>query len=167
MNETYFIVASVFTLLCALGVVLSRNPVYSAFSLVLSFFGLAGLFGLWGSPFLAAIQVLVYAGAIVVLFVFVVMLLDFGKSGNPAWQSALTSILALALSAGLGWMVYQALVGIVLPEAGVYAPIDVRVVCKELFTKYLWPFEVLSLFMLSLIVAIYALARPDSAEGRE
>ena len=88
MTEAVFIILVLFTIACGLGVVFSKNPVYSAFSLVLCFFGLSGVYVMWGATFIAMIQVLVYTGAIVVLFVFVVMLLDLVRSspsGGASW----------------------------------------------------------------------------------
>src|SRR5262245_29191265 len=68
MREWLFPLFGIFTIAAATGVVFSRNAIYSAFSLVLAFFGLAGIFVLWGNNFLAMLQILIYAGAIVVLF---------------------------------------------------------------------------------------------------
>src|ERR1700716_4292805 len=75
-----FVVASAIVLLGALGVVLARNPVHSALMLVLTLFGVAVLFVAQQAHFLAAVQVIVYAGAIVVLFLFVIMLLGVDRS---------------------------------------------------------------------------------------
>lgn len=166
MTEYLFPAAGLFTIACATGVVFARNPVYSAFSLILTLFGLAGLFMLWGSAFLGIMQILIYAGAIVVLFVFVVMLLDVGKGGN--WKRPRPVLLALG---GLGsWLISLSLLR-TLNHAKIFsgkplhpAAVDMKGLSKLLFTDYLWPFEVLSLFLLALIVAIFIIAKPDSQE---
>ncbi|NBT58545.1 NADH-quinone oxidoreductase subunit J, partial [bacterium] len=93
MKEMVFAIFSVFTLLTAAGVILSRNVIYSALNLVLCFFGLATLYLLWGATFISMIQILIYAGAIVVLFVFVVMLLNFEK---PIDQSVKLPLMLLS-----------------------------------------------------------------------
>src|ERR671933_64345 len=80
MDWAVFVVAALATLTGALGVVLSANPVHSALSLVMTLFAIAVLFVAQGAHFLAAVQVIVYAGAIVVLFLFVIMLLGVDRS---------------------------------------------------------------------------------------
>src|SRR5919202_4646712 len=82
MDWVVFVVAALATLTGALGVVLSANPVHSALSLVMTLFAIAVLFVAQGAHFLAAVQVIVYAGAIVVLFLFVIMLLGVDKAEN-------------------------------------------------------------------------------------
>ena len=79
MDHVVFAIAAVACLAGAVGVILSRNPVHSALSLVGTLFGIAVLFVAQGAHFLAAVQVIVYAGAIVVLFLFVIMLLGVDK----------------------------------------------------------------------------------------
>ena len=88
MRDALFIFFSLLTLGCASGVILSRNPITSAFSLIFTFFGLSALYVLWGATFIAMVQILIYVGAIVVLFVFVVMLLN--QSGILYSYSGLT-----------------------------------------------------------------------------
>ena len=157
MSQWVGIAFGLFTLVCALGVIFSRNIVLSALALILSFFGLAGLYALMGSTFLAALQILVYAGAIVVLFVFVIMLIDsdllveaFGGgfiaplAGLVTWAFALL-LLRTINNAG------KALVK--TPKMP-----DLRSISLSLFGEYLWPFEVLSVFVLVIIVRVYVLA---------
>lgn len=162
MRENIFIVFSVVTFLFSAGVVFSKNPIYSALNLILSFFGLAAIYVLWNATFIAMIQVLIYTGAIVVLFVFVVMLLDLVKdtasqaSGN--WMQIL-------LSGALSWCFAYYLLRILnqtkmlVPQASSFT---LKNVAKLLFTDYLWPFEVLSLFLLAMILAAYVLTRPEA-----
>lgn len=158
MRETLFVIFSLFTIIAASGVVLSRNPVYSAFSLILSFFGLSGLYLLWGSTFMAMIQILIYTGAIVVLFVFVVMLLNLQvvRESSP-------NLLFLATAAGSVWLFSLMILRVLtraIPDKAIQIPVDqLRAISKLLFTRYLWPFEVLSLFLLVMIVAIFAITK--------
>lgn len=169
MRETLFIVFSLFTIAAASGVVLSRSPVYSAFSLILSFFGLSGLYLLWGSTFMAMIQILIYTGAIVVLFVFVVMLLNL----QTAKENSSNSIF-LGAVVGAVWVFSLIILRVLtraIPDKALEVPADqLRTISKLLFTRYLWPFEVLSLFLLVMIVAIFAITRsqeiPHGGEKR-
>ncbi|NBX75720.1 MAG: NADH-quinone oxidoreductase subunit J [Proteobacteria bacterium] len=167
MKEAVFTFFSLFTLLTAAGVILSRNVIYSAFNLVLCFFGLATLYLLWGATFISMIQILIYAGAIVVLFVFVVMLLNFEK---PTEQKTRLPIIILA-SAGV-WTLALILLRVLSKSLGEIPVLEtttrasVRTVSKLLFSQYLWPFEVLTVFLLALIVGIFVLARPEGEEAK-
>jgi NADH-quinone oxidoreductase subunit J len=164
MREILLILFTVFTLGCALGVVFSKNPVYSAFNLVLAFFGLSVVYVLWGATFVAMIQVLVYTGAIVVLFLFVVMLLDLVRapvSGAPGW-------LSVAVSGGCVWFFSLLLLrtlnrtDLIASTNTVPSNAQMKLISRLLFNEYLWPFEVLSVFMLAMIVAVYVLARAEN-----
>lgn len=161
MKDIIFALFSIITVATAAGVILSRNVIYSAFNLVLCFFGLASLYLLWGATFISMIQILIYAGAIVVLFVFVVMLLNFEKptekrqsywfillSGIGTWLLSLMLLRVLSISFG----------NIPVPAE---VPSQIRIISKLLFTQYLWPFEVLTIFLLALIIGIYVLGKPD------
>lgn len=161
MIEMVFIAFCLLTIGCALGVILARNPIYSAFSLILCFFGLAGVYVLWGANFIAMIQVLIYTGAIVVLFVFVVMLLDLVRASPSPSAGWLT----VAVSGVAVW-----LFSVLLLRGINRAPIfkgapdtklnELNSIATLLFSEYLWPFEVLSVFLLAMIIAVYVLTRP-------
>ena len=169
MTEALFAIFGVLTIFSAIGVVLARSPVYSAFGLILSFFGLSAMYVLWGATFIGMIQILIYTGAIVVLFVFVVMLLNLGKGSGPQTASWLTVLIAglavwffsLILLRSLNYM-WVAGHGVSVAHVD-----DLRKISLLLFNEYLWPFEVLSIFLLALIVAIYALTRPEELEKEE
>lgn len=166
MRDLAFIIFSLMTVISGAGVVFARNPIFSAFSLILSFFGLAMLYLLWGAAFISMVQILIYAGAIVVLFVFVVMLLNLERArqqyhnwlviGVVATAAWFTSVLLLRVLA-LG----QPTNPVIGSETFAIAALS-----KLLFTKYLWPFEMLTVFLLALIVAIYVIARPMAEESK-
>lgn len=166
MTETLFILFALFTIACGLGVVFSKNPIYSSFSLVLCFFGLSAVYVMWGAIFMAMLQILVYTGAIVVLFVFVVMLLDLvrpstspmASAGMAILTGAVVWVLALCLLRTLN---HGAVAGASNPALGM---VSMRNISMLLFSEYLWPFEVLSVFLLALIIASFTLARPEGLE---
>ena len=165
MRDLAFILFSLMTVGTGLGVVMARSPIYSAFSLILSFFGLAMLYLLWGAAFISMVQILIYAGAIVVLFVFVVMLLNLERA-REQFNSWL-----IILAAGVGtWFASISLLKTLRFSQGaaVNAPgvISIKGLSKLLFTQYLWPFEMLTVFLVALIVAIYVIARPTKEESR-
>lgn len=157
MNEAIFIGLGVFTLLCASSVVLCKSPVYSAFSLILSFFGLAGLYVMWASPFLAMIQVLVYTGAIVVLFVYVVMLINPGGGGS-VYRNGIVMMTSALLVWSVCLLLLKSMTGGSQSAGGAHS-VTLKMAAKLLFTRYLWPFEILSIFLIVMIVAVFALAK--------
>jgi NADH-quinone oxidoreductase subunit J len=159
MTESLFILFGVFTIASALGVIVSKNPVYSSFFLITTFFCLAGLYVLWGATFIAVVQVLIYTGAIVVLFVFVVMLLSTGKR-QPSHSSGWLALIVVGSSV---WLLSLVLLRILNRATFHRASAElssnnITSLSRLLFSEYLWPFEVLSLFLLATIVAVYTLA---------
>lgn len=162
VKDLLFTIFGLFTVAMAAGVVIARNAVYSAFGLILCFFGLSAIYLLWGATFISVVQILIYAGAIVVLFMFVVMLLNLGKSPlqNQNW-------ILLAIAGVSVWLFSFLLLrvltlGTVSTATAPAMANGMREVSKLLFTRYLWPFEVLSIFLLVLIVAIFAIAHPEA-----
>src|SRR5882762_62286 len=152
MQSIFFYIFAFLTLLCAVLVVanpFSRNPVTSAMFLVLAIISMAGLFVLLHAFFLAAVQVLVYAGAVMVLFLFVIMLLDLKEEERR-------KVKKLGLVAGL--VSVGTIVGIFVksllathPGKDLPAPTavgDTATLGKMLFTNYLLPFEIVSILLL-------------------
>jgi len=146
----------------ALGMLFSQSAIYSALNLIMNFISVAVFYLLLGAPFIAVAQVAVYAGAIMVLFLFVIMLLGAEKlPGTPrlGWQRPLAVILAgiLILEAGL-ILVFQptALPGVKALSAGFGAPESVATL---LFKDYLLPFEVISVLLLVAMIGAILLTR--------
>ena len=163
-TDILFYVFAALTLLCGVLVVanpFSRNPVTSAMFLVLTVASMAGLFVLLRAFFLAAIQILVYAGAVIVLFLFVIMLLDlraeerrkvkrFGLVGALLSVGAITAIFFKCLSSSaLGADPSPTM------EGGTIA------LGKLLFTRYLLPFEIISVLLLVAMVGVVLLSKKD------
>ena len=154
----FFFFAAV-AILFALVVITNRNPVVSALSLVVSFFALAVMYVLLDAPFLAALQVIVYAGAIMVLFVFAIMVLIPGKEETGPDPRRWTRLFALPVGG-----VLLALVGAVLVARRSTAPVSavgggVESLGRLLFTDYLFPFELTSVLLLAAMVGVILLAR--------
>jgi len=152
----------------ALIVILARNVVISAIWLVVCFIAVAGVYALLKAPFLMAVQILVYAGAIMVLFVMLIMLMDIGRfEPGTAWQTLVRSVsAAIGLVIMMVFMILLSLSkrgawpGLEKPEPGTIEKIG-----EVLFTKYLLPFEVLSLLLVAAVVAVLYLARrPEEKE---
>ncbi len=161
-----FAVSALAVLLGALGVVISRNPVHSALALVVTLFGVAVLFVEQQAHFLAAVQVIVYAGAIVVLFLFVIMLLGVDRRENIAAeplkaQRPLAILLGLAVLAEVlvlarvQWVTGASSVAGIASGPGS----NVSKLASSVFTTYLLPFEVTSVLLVIAVVGAVVLAR--------
>lgn len=167
-----FAVAAVVVLAGAFGVVLSRNPVHSALSLVGTLFGIAVLFVAQQAHFLAAVQVIVYAGAIVVLFLFVIMLLGVDRSdalGAETLRGQRPAAFALG-SLCLLLLLFLARFQWASGARAVTAPLDgegsnVEQLGRSIFSTYLLPFEITSVLLVIAVVGAVVLARrPGRAE---
>jgi NADH-quinone oxidoreductase subunit J len=145
----------------AVMVVTRRNPVHSAVFLVLAFLAMAGLFVLLEAEFVAAVQVLVYAGGIIVLFLFVIMLVNLEADWRPSrtWQAALGTglsvlLVLLLMSAALGWHPEAAGEASAFREHGG----NLQAVGQSLYTDFLLPFELASVLLLVAMVGAALLA---------
>ncbi len=148
---------------CGLAVVAQRNPLYSAISLIGVFISLACLYVMLAAPFIAAVQVIVYAGAIMVLVVFVIMLLNVEQEerGRPRLKFLVPAAVALAaiLIAEVAFILVSVQEFRVNPTS---SPSDVGLthsIGAQLFTRYLLPFEITSILLLMAIVGAMTLAR--------
>ena len=167
MAETLFYVLAALSIAFALGVVRARMPLYSVLSLLGAFFCLAAIYLLLGFPFLAATQLLVYAGAIMVLFLFVVMLLNLDQSVEVERHAGLSLsgrrlFVAGASAALLGLVVLASaeLQTVVAADAlGEGSLDDFHAIATLLFSRYMLPFEAASLLLLATMVAVIVLAK--------
>jgi NADH-quinone oxidoreductase subunit J len=154
--------------LASLLVIGQRNPIYSVLLLIASFGALSGLYVLLDAPFAAVIQIIVYAGAIMVLFLFVVMLLnaphedtEYDERVHPLLRRGPTrfgTVLAVALIVELGWALTKGAESGVFPGASVSS---VAAIGRLLFTAYAFPFEVTSVLILVAMVGAVVLARRE------
>lgn len=157
---------SVATVLSAAGVIFARNPVASAMSLVATFFFLAGIYVLLWAHTIAALQVLVYAGAIMVLFLFVIMLLSLSDSG-PVLSFTPSRILGGAAVVGL--FVALSAVFRKMPNTELAWTTDparlqtfgsIKHLGEVMYTQWLFPFEAVSLLLLVAILGAVVVAKP-------
>ena len=166
MQDVFFYIFAALTLGCGFLVVanpFSRNPVTSAMFLVLTILSMAGLFVLLHAFFLAAVQVIVYAGAVIVLFLFVIMLLDVKEEQRRKAGTAVT-VLAVVAVLALGGVFAKALLGSPFPAPLPGDPVlqgDVRSLGAVLFTRYLLPFEAIAVLLLVAMVGVLLLSKKD------
>ena len=166
LDLIFFLILSLISISTALGMLLSRNAVYSALFLVLNFITVAVFYLLLGAPFIAMAQITVYAGAIMVLFLFVIMLLGAESiAGEFAWRKAVfPGVLAviLAVEATVIFLTRARPVGdVAQPDASVNTVTNLRALGETLFTDYLLPFEVTSILLLVAMVGAIVLVRKE------
>lgn len=146
-------------------VVALRNPIYSALSLLIMFFHVAGLYVTLHAEFLAAVQVIVYAGAILVLYLFVVMLLNVKREDRYHGQLPLAGLLGIMLLTELLLLILHRRVAPVTPgtipveTAGGFG--NTETIGEVLYSTYLFPFEVASLILLVAMIGAIILAKKD------
>ncbi len=178
MTDVLFVLFAVVALGGAAGVVLGRSPVASLLFMVATLASVAGIFVLLEAHFLAAVQVMVYAGAIMVLFLFVIMLLNLGHDYRADLKFGLWSLLALSVSGLTGGLLWTFLADPVPAGAlggAAASAIDAAVaekgavgaIADPLFTDYVVAFELTGLLLLVAIVAAVVLAKPRSGEEQE
>jgi len=174
MELFLFLILGGMALISAILVVFQKNPLYSALFLILTFLSLAGLYLVQGAEFIALVQVLVNAGAVMVLFLLVIMLINPEKERIEAWKGhrkqkfygvLLVALLAPLIGLGISTsLLYEA------PQLGVrgtYSPQvaekmdNTAAIASLLFTDYLLPFEITSVLLLTAIVGVVHLARRD------
>lgn len=182
-----FYLLSTVAVLMAAGTVFARNPVHAALFLVISFLNVAGLYVMLGAEFLAAVQVIVYTGAILVLFLFVIMLVRPENvtelSHTAPIQAGISWLLGIGLFAELATVIVT---GVVTGQRARYSGADLQALCglsgqqpqlsleqvqqlcgntqligRVLYSRYLLPFEVASLVLLVAVIAAVVLGLPD------
>jgi NADH-quinone oxidoreductase subunit J len=170
MVDILFYILAAVAIGSALGVVMSKNPVGSLLFMVVTLGSLAGVFVLLEAHFLAAVQVIVYAGAIMVLFLFVIMLLNLGHEYQKDIKGGAFAVLSFAVVGTLAGFLARALgagsAGEVMSSAGGQS-IDAAVaefgavgaIARPLFTTYVVPFEITGILLLVAIVGALVLAK--------
>jgi NADH-quinone oxidoreductase subunit J len=168
LESLMFIIMSLIIIACAIGVVFQKNPIYSAVFLIQTMVSLAVLYVLLHAQFVAAVQVMVYAGAIMVIFVFVIMLLNLNKDDLEGDRNKLPMQKPAAIILGLMLVV---MIGVIMTRTiyqgaqGEYTPEvmdqigNTQLVGKMLFTKYVLPFEIASILLFAAIVGAIVLAK--------
>lgn len=168
MEQIFFFIFALIAVVSAVAVISVRNPVHSAFFLIISLLQVAAIFILLRSPFLAAVQVFIYVGAVMVLFLFAVMVLDVGKESfneHLHHQSIPAAVTVIALLGVVGFLIFT---GKITAPLGQYNEAalakNTEVIGKVLFTQYIFPFEVVSLLLLVALVGAIVLVMREKAK---
>lgn len=168
MFETviFFLFATI-SVVFALLVILHRNPVVSALSLVASFFALAVMYVLLEAPFMAALQIIVYAGAIMVLFLFVIMLLNLQHAPEPVTRPVQQFLgFFTSIAFGLTLVYYLVKAGMIGMLPANRFQTDARTIGFKMFESYIFPFEMVSILLLAAIVGAIVLSQRSRVTGR-
>ncbi len=167
LHEILFYFLSAMAIGCALGVILSRNPVKSVLFLIATFFAISGHYVLMNAQFLAVVNIIVYAGAIMVLFLFVIMLMNLNADAEP--QKSRLVQFAAVLSGGTLFLVMIAALktaATTTENALIDGSSDIGLIHnlgQVLFKEYVLPFEVSSVLFLSAMVGAMVIGKKEEA----
>ncbi len=159
----FFLLAAL-AVLGAVSLILQRHPIHSALSLILVMVALAGLYLLMGAEFIAAVQIIVYGGAVMVLFVFVIMLLNAGEEERTNF-SKLATFGGIPLALALGGVIAAAIArssGHLRPPAASGVMSSTKEISKLLFSEFVYPFELTSFLILVAILGAIVLAQREN-----
>lgn len=160
-----FFLLGALAIIGALSLILQKHPIHSALSLIVVMVALAGLYLLMGAEFVAAVQIIVYGGAIMVLFVFVIMLLNAGEEERTDF-SKLAKFGGLPLGLALTGLLAAAMVrhgGAIPNPASPGALADTSSLSTQLFTTFVYPFELTSFLILVAIMGALVLAQREKS----
>ncbi len=146
-----------------LGMIISKNQAYNALFLILAFASLGGLFGLLDAPFIAVVQIIIYAGAIMILFIFVIMMVNV-REGIPPEKKKWTLYLSLGLAAVLVIELIFAFKGAFSLTGGAMEKSGPTELGRVLFTEYLYPFEITSILIIAALVGAIVLIKREKEE---
>lgn len=173
VESIVFYLFAALAVLGAVGMAIARSPVRSALSLALVFLALAAMYVLLNAPFLAVAQIMIYAGAVLILFLFVIMVLN-PRLDMIGARSRAQSVVAIVFTVALGGLMAATFTsGQIAPATGQYTPEfvaangHVQVIGTLLFSEFLLPFEIASVLLLVAIVGAMTLARRERVPHAE
>ena len=160
------IIFFILAILCVgsvLGMIISKNQAYNALFLILAFASLGGLFGLLDAPFIAVVQIIIYAGAIMILFIFVIMMVNV-REGIPPEKKKWTLYLSMGLAVVLVIELIFAFKGAFSLTGGAMEKSGPTELGHVLFTDYLYPFEITSILIIAALVGAIVLIKREKEE---
>ncbi len=163
LKDIIYLLFFALTILSGIGAVSFRRVLYNALSLGLCFFGIAGIYIFLNAEFLAALQIIVYIGAIAIAIVFAIMMSDPVQKPEAAHKKR--SLLALAFSLTFAGVLGAALLKAPWPASGIQEPATLEALGALLLSKYVLPFEIVSLILLVAIIGAFVITRGDSGKN--
>ena len=170
MEQLLFYIFAVIAVAAALAVITVKNPVHSAVSLIVCLIQVAALYVLLKIPFLAAVQIFIYVGAVMVLFLFAVMIIDIGKERlkeqiHGQKKYAIPAVILFFMATG--YMVLWGKLTVPTPNDPASLPgFHIEEIGKFLYTKYIFPFEIVSVLLLVALVGAIVLVMKDKKGKR-
>jgi NADH-quinone oxidoreductase subunit J len=161
MELVFFIFFAVAAVVSALSLILQRSPIYSALSLIVVIASMGGLFLLLDAHFIAVLQIVIYAGAVMTLFLFVIMMLESPRDLSPVWkrQSKFALMILLLIAGVTIWAVSSFDTSFAL----LHRDFSVKALARALFTSYVFPFEVITILIISSVIGALYIARKEEA----
>jgi len=163
MGIFIFFILAILCVGSVLGMIISKNQAHNALFLILAFASLGGLFGLLDAPFIAVVQIIIYAGAIMVLFLFVIMMVNV-REGIPPEKKKWTLYLSLGLAVVLVIELIFAFKGAFSLTGGAMEKSGPTDLGRVLFTEYLYPFEITSILIIAALVGSIVLIKRRKEE---
>jgi NADH-quinone oxidoreductase subunit J len=161
IEAIFFGFFSLVAVAAALSLILQKAPVYSALSLIVVIASMAGLFLLLHSPMIAMLQIIIYAGAVMALFVFVIMMVDPPKVPTPSFNvySRVAFVLLLVIAGAAIWSIST----VTDSFTPLSADFSVHEISRSIFTSHLFPFEAIGMLIVSAVVGALYIARKEEA----
>jgi len=161
IEAIFFGFFSLVAVAAAFSLILQKDPVYSALSLIVVIASMAGLFLLLNSPLLAMLQIIIYAGAVMALFVFVIMMVDPPKIPTPSFNvySRVAFLILLVIAGVAIWSITK----VTDSFTPLNADFSVRQISRSIFTSHLFPFEAIGMLIVSAVVGALYIARKEEA----
>lgn len=166
LTEILFWILATMTIVCAFGVILSRNPIKSVLFLIAVFFSISGHYLLMNAQFLAVVNIIVYAGAIMVLFLFVIMLMNLNTDVEPQ-KNVLLQTAAIISGGALFLVIVAALCTVEMSSTKISTSGNLGLIHnlgKVLFQKYVLPFELSSVLFLSAMIGAIVLGKKEDKD---
>lgn len=161
MELAFFILFAVTAVVSALSVILQRNPIYSALSLIVVIASMGGLFLLLNAHFIAVLQLVIYAGAVMTLFLFVLMMVESAEDVEPTWKrQSKFALLILLIMAGVTIWAISGTDSQILAQTKDFS---IKSFATELFSIYIFPFEIISILIISSVIGALYIARKEQA----
>lgn len=161
MELAFFTFFALMSVIAALSVILQKNPIYSALSLIVVIASMGGLFLLLNAHFIAVLQIVIYAGAVMTLFLFVIMMVEAKDEFRPVWsiQSKLVLLVLLVIAGITIWSV--SLTDTQFTQLA--KDFSIKSLARTLFTTYIFPFEIITILIISSVIGALYIARKEEA----
>ena len=161
MELAFFVLFAVSSILAALSIILQKNPIYSALSLIVVIASMGGLFLLLNAHFIAVLQIVIYAGAVMTLFLFVIMMVEARDEFRPVWnvQSKVVLLILFVIAGITIWAVSLS----DTQFTTLAKDLSFKHLARTLFTTYIFPFEIITILIISSVIGALYIAKKEES----